>query len=250
MLGLYPEPDTYHSEIKKGGKQKMGTSFEYGKTLAGEGAILLILSVVPYVGWVLGIIGVILLMRGVKELSNYYQDNSIYENAFTGVKYYVVAIVAIAVAAAALAIGFSTFGFNFNNFPNIVPAGFTVGIALMLAGLIVAFIFYVLAAMHLRRALNTLAEKTGEHSFATAGTLLWIGAILTIIMVGLLLIFVAWIIAVIGFFSMRSKQQPNGYTMQPTATQAPQAARYCPHCGAPATSDATYCSHCGKHLAT
>ena len=147
----------------------MGTSFQYGKTLAGEGSILLILSVVPYVGWVLGIIGVILLMRGVRELSNYYQDNEIYENALTGVKYYIVAIVAIAVATAVMVAGFSTFGFDFTNFPGFIAAGFAVGIAAFIAGLIVAFIFYILAALHLRRTLNILADKTGEHSFATAG---------------------------------------------------------------------------------
>ncbi len=228
----------------------MGTSFEYGKTLAGEGAILLLLSVAPYVGWVLGIIGVILLIRGVRELSNYYQDNIIYDNALTGVKYYVIAIVAIAVAIATLVIGLATFGFNFASFPGIMPAGFAVGIAALLAGLVIAFIFYVLAAMHLRRALNALAERSGEQSFATAGTLLWIGAILTIVLVGLLLIFVAWIFAVIGFFSMRSRSQVNSYSapLTQTAPQASPAGRFCPNCGAPVAADATYCSHCGKQL--
>ena len=76
----------------------MGTSFEYGKTLAGEGSILLILGLVPYVGWVLGIIGIILLLRGMKELANYYQDNEIYKNALTGVKFYIIALIAAAVA--------------------------------------------------------------------------------------------------------------------------------------------------------
>ena len=44
----------------------MNVSLEYSKTLAGEGAILLLLSLVPYAGWILGIIGVILLLRGNK----------------------------------------------------------------------------------------------------------------------------------------------------------------------------------------
>ena len=90
------------SGIKKlGGKKKMGTSFEYSKTLCGEGSILLILGIVPYVGWVLGIIGVILLLRGLKELANYYQDNEIYQNSLTGVKYYIIALIAVAVAITA-----------------------------------------------------------------------------------------------------------------------------------------------------
>src|ERR1700690_2375486 len=83
----------------------MGTNFQYSKTLAMEGSILLILSLVPYVGWVLGIIGIILLLRGLKEFANYYQENEIYQNSLTGVKYYIIALIAAAVAIASIVIG-------------------------------------------------------------------------------------------------------------------------------------------------
>jgi uncharacterized membrane protein len=234
----------------------MGTSFEYGKILAGEGSILLILSLVPYVGWVLGIIGVILFLRGIKELANYYQDNEIYQNALTGVKFYIIALIAAAVAIAALLIGIGTAtGYKFTS--GFTPTvGFGVGLAAFFIVLIVAFIFYVLAASHLRITFNTLAQKSGEQSFTMAGSLLWWGSILTIIVVGFLLIFIAWIFAVVSFFSMKSPQQqqyapqPPGYTAPSTQpmTQPQQAARYCSYCGAPVASDATYCAHCGKRL--
>ena len=234
----------------------MGTSFEYSKTLAGEGSILLILSLVPYVGWVLGIIGVILFLKGVKELANYYQDNEIYRNSLTGVKFYIIALIAAAVAIAAIVIGVgSATGYKFSS--GFTPTvGFGVGLAAFFVGLIIAFIFYVLAASHLRRTFNTLAQKSGEKSFATAASLIWWGSILTIILVGLLLIFIAWIFAVISFFSMRSRPQqqyapqPPGYTAPSTQpmTQRQQAAQYCSNCGAPVASDATYCPHCGKRL--
>jgi uncharacterized membrane protein len=235
----------------------MGTSFEYGKTLAGEGAILLILGVVPYVGWVLGIIGVILLLRGVKELANYYQDNEIYQNSLTGVKYYIVALIAAAVAVAAIVIGVGTAtGFKFTSFT--LTAGFGIGLIAFIGGLIIAFIFNVLAALHLRKAFDTLAQKSGDHTFATASTLLWVGAILTIIVVGFLIIFIAWIFAVIGFFSMRPPQQqqntsqPHNFTPPPAQlpTQSQQTPRYCSNCGTPVTPDATYCPNCGKQLKT
>src|SRR5208337_5307940 len=94
----------------------MGTSFEYSKTLCGEGSILLLLFVVPYVGWVLSIIGIILLLRGLKELANYYQDKEIYQNSLTGVKYYIIALIAAAVAIAAIVIGVGTAtGFKFSS---------------------------------------------------------------------------------------------------------------------------------------
>jgi len=46
----------------------MNVNFEYAKTLAGEGSILLLLGLIPYVGWVLAIVGIVLLMKAMKEL--------------------------------------------------------------------------------------------------------------------------------------------------------------------------------------
>jgi uncharacterized membrane protein len=90
----------------------------------------------------------------------------------------------------------------------IFTAGFGVGLAAFLGGIVIAFIFFILATSNLKRTFDILAEKTGEASLKTAGTLLWWGAILSIIVVGLLLILVGWIFATIGLFSMRPRQLP------------------------------------------
>ena len=230
----------------------MGTSFEYSKTLCGEGSILLILGLVPYVGWVLGIIGVILLLRGLKEIANYYQDNEIYQNALTGVKFYIVALIAAAVAITAIVIGVgSATGFKFNS-SFTLTAGFGIGLAVFLGGIIIAFIFYVLAAVHLKQTFNTLAQKSGEQSFIVAADFLWWGAILSIVLIGLILIFIAWIFSVLGFFSMRSKKQdtsqPYAQPFIPSEAQPQQAERFCSNCGASVATDAIYCAHCGKQL--
>jgi uncharacterized membrane protein len=205
----------------------MNVNFEYSKTLAIEGSVLLLLSLIPYVGWVLGIIGVVLLLRGMKEFSSYYQDEKIYQDSLKGVKFYIIAIVAAAVAIAAITLGvWSATGFTADF---VLTAGFGIGLIAFLVGLVVAFVFYVLAASHLRRTFNTLAQKSGEASFTTAGTLLWVGSILTIIFgIGLLLIPIAWIFATIGFFTMKSRQyqqytpQPNGSGYTPPPTQPEQ----------------------------
>jgi uncharacterized membrane protein len=206
---------------KKNGGKIMNVSLQYSKTLAGEGAILLLLSFVPYAGWILGIIGVILLLRAMKELSNYYQDDEIYKNSLAGVKFYIVALVAAGVAIASIVVGVgSATGFTFT--ANFVPTiGFGVGLIAFFAGLIVAFVFYILAASHLRRTFNTLAQKSGEASFTTASNLLWWGSILSIVLVGFLLIIIAWIFATIGFFTMKTPQQqsynPKQYTAPPSS---------------------------------
>jgi len=236
----------------------MGTSFEYSKTLCGEGSILLLLFVIPYVGWILAIIGVILLLRGLKELASYYQDNEIYQNSLTGIKYYIIALVAAGVAITAILIGVGTAtGFKYNSHFTLT-AGFGIGLAVFFGGLIIAFIFFILAAMRLRETFNALAQKSGEHSFATVASLLWWGSLLTIVFgLGFILIFIAWIFAVIGFFSMKSQQQqqnaPQQYSYVPPVNiglTAPstQTARYCQYCGAQVKPDAVYCPNCGKQL--
>jgi uncharacterized membrane protein len=205
---------------KKRRQEKTNANFEYAKTLAGEGSILLLLSIVPYAGWILGIIGAVLLVRAMKELSSYYQDETIYQDTLTGIKFYIIALVAAGVAIAALVIGIGTAtGFKYTTHFTPTP-GFGAGLVIFLGGIIVAFIFYLLATSSLRKTFNTLAEKSGEKSFKTAGKLLWWGAILTIVFVGLILIFIAWIFAAIGFFTMKSRQYQQ-YTAQPNGNFPP-----------------------------
>ncbi len=228
MLGLYPDFAILFQKIRR--RKRMNVNFEYSKTLACEGAILMWLGFIPYAGPILALIGVILLLRSLKEFSGYYQDEKIYSEALTGVKYYIVAIVAVAVASGAAILGVwdathFTNAFVFTDF--VFTAGFWIAVAVSLAALVTAFVFFVLAASHLRLTFYMLTEHSGETLFRTAGDLLWWGSLTAIIVIGWLLILVAWIIATIGFFTMKSRQyqqytaQSNGYTAPPTQpTQA------------------------------
>lgn len=207
----------------------MNVNFQYSKTLAIEGSVLLLLGLILTVGWVLGIIGIVLLFRATKELSYYYQDESIHQNAWTGLKYYIVALIAAAVAIGVGVFSFATTGL-FEGAPFAFTAGIVGGIIAILAGLAVAFVFYILAAIQLRKAYETLAQKTGESSFTTASTLLFLGAILTIFGIGLILIFVSWIFVIIGFSTMKPKEyqpyngQTNGYGYTaPTQPEQPKS---------------------------
>jgi uncharacterized membrane protein len=201
--------------------KKLNVNFEYSKTLACEGSILMWLCFIPYAGPILAIIGLILLLRSLKEFSGYYQDEKIYSEALRGIKYYVVAVIAVAVAIGAIVAG----AWSATHFTDVFvfTAGFGVGLIAFFAGLIVGFVFFILAASHLRLTFNALADHSGESTFRTAGSLLWWGSILTIVFgLGLLLILVAWIISTIGFFTMKPRQyqqyntQPNNYTAPPT----------------------------------
>ena len=211
------------------------SNLESNKNLAGIGSILLIFPIVS-------IVGIILVLIGMKGLSEYYKEPSIYQNALWGVIFGIIALIAIAVAVPIVAISglFSVFTLGF-------------GLLSLLLLLLIVFVFYLIAALYFRRAFNALAQKSGEHMFETAGLLLWIGAILTIVFfLGLVLILVAWILATIAFFSIKVPSQPYAYTppTTPVSSTAPptQATRYCPNCGAPVEPNTAFCPHCGKQL--
>ncbi len=212
------------------------SSLESSKNLAGIGAILLLF---PFVS----IIGIILVFVGMKGLAEYYRDDSIYRDALRGLVFLIIAVVAIAIAVPLFVIGGMFSAFTIGAF------GIGLGLISLILLAVIVFVFYVLAAMNLRKAFNTLAQKSGEHMFEAAGAVLFVGAILTIFFfIGLLLIFVAWIIATIAFFSIKVPPQPCAYAPPPTAAPSMQPTRFCPNCGAPIEANATFCPHCGRQL--
>jgi uncharacterized membrane protein len=217
------------------------SSLESSKTLSGIGSILLIFPIIS-------IVGIILILIGMKGLSDYYKEPSIYQNALWGVIFGIIALIAIAVAVPLIAISglFSVFAIGF-------------GLLSILLLLLIVFVFYLISAMYFRKAFNALAQKSGEHMFETAGLLLFIGAILTIVFfIGLLLILVAWILATIAFFSIKVPTQqyaspppatpPSSAATQTATPMTTQATRYCPNCGAPVQPGTAFCPHCGKQL--
>jgi len=162
--------------------------------MAGIGSLLLVIGTfVPF----LSLVGIILLLVGLRDLARYYGDNGIFDDALYAVMFGVIGIVAVGVVL----IGFLLGGL----FAGGSLLGITVGIFI---GLVVVFIFYILMAVYFRRAFDALADKSGQGMLRTVGLLLLIGAVLTIIVIGLLLIFVAWILATVVFFSMTPKAQP------------------------------------------
>jgi len=179
---------------------------------------------------------------GMKGLSEYYREDSIQQDTIRGITYLIIVVIAIAVLVPFSAITgvFSAFAFGF------FGVGF--GFIVFFAMIAVIFVFYLLAAINLRRAFSSLAQKSGENMFETAGTLLFFGAIFTVLLVGFLLIFLAWIIATIAFFSIKVPQQQYGYTTAPQLSQPIYGSRFCPTCGAFQDPNAPFCSHCGRQL--
>jgi hypothetical protein len=119
------------------------------------------------------------------------------------------------------------------------------GIAGAIGFLAVAWIALIISAIFIRRAFGTMAGRLDIRTFRTAGTLYLVGAALTIVLVGFIILFVAYIYQVISFFSIpETAQAPTPAT--PAAPAQPlQGMKYCPSCGAQMPAASTFCPSCG-----
>jgi hypothetical protein len=89
-----------------------------------------------------------------------------------------------------------------------------------------------------------MAARLNINSFKTAGTLYFVGALLTVILVGFIILFIAYIFQIIAFFSIQETPQP--VQAQPAAAPVAQAGmKFCPSCGTQMASSAAFCPKCG-----
>lgn len=236
------------------------------KNLGGIGSILVLLSVAPVVGWVLGIVGFILVLIAVKYISDVFQDASIFNNILIAVILAIVGTVVGGIVVYASVLRFMglsgiTFGTTNATTPSaIVPhiGGLIVGIIL---GLVLIWILYIVAAYFLRKTYSVVATRLNISMFSTAALLYFIGAILVIILVGFIIIFVAEILFVVAFFSIQetaatptvamgspTTPPPPSQSPMPPGTSAPattQPGKFCVKCGASLPHDVSYCPACG-----
>jgi uncharacterized membrane protein len=196
------------------------------KTIGGIGALLLIISGIgtfgtaqPYLGF-LGLVGIILVLIALKGMADFYGDKGTFNNALHA---FIVGIIGVAAFIGTLVAAFIALLANLPNWAqtyvkardwqglaNAFPQhAADLGLARTLLGIVIVawamlFIFVVVAMFFFRRSLRQLSTKTNVGLFATTGSLMLVGAILTIILIGLLLIWIGWIVLAVAFFSVRT----------------------------------------------
>ena len=197
---------------------------------------------------IIGLIGIILFLVAMNSLSQYYSEPGIFKNALYGFLINVIGTVALVVIAFALVITTAVSSAT-SSTPGLSGAGF---ITVFLGVIVGALVISVVSAVLYMRAFNKLGEKSGVHSFNTAGLLYLIGAVLAIVLVGGLLVWIAWIFALSGFNSLKPKTaEPSTIsysTQQPPATYSQEQKKFCVYCGAEISLDSVYCPNCGKQL--
>ncbi|MDQ1281288.1 MAG: hypothetical protein QG670_2553 [Thermoproteota archaeon] len=255
--------------------------FESRKNLAGIGALLFFVSFLisssapPFGSGFIAIIGLILMLIGVKGLADYYRKAGIFNNILYGTIAGIAGVViAIAVAIGVLINSLSSFLHkifpNWNGdwatlsgmtptttnltFSDIAPF-FTAAIAI----LVILFVFTIIAALLYRRSLSSIKNKSGIGLFGTTGTVFLIGAVLTIILIGYVILWIGFLLLAIAFFQLKLPSVQTTLTTQtitppagiPSETEKISAIssqiekKYCTNCRAELTAEAIFCPKCG-----
>jgi len=182
-------------------------SLAQAKTLGGIGSILILLSIVPYAGVVLFIVGFILVLMAVKYISEAVEEKTIFNNMLIAVILAIVGMIAGAAVVVARLFPFfrefrSMYGPSMFIEPGMYPFFSTFIIAL-----IILWVFYIGSAIFLRKSYTMIASKLNISMFDTVALLYLIGAILAIVLVGFIVIYVAEILQTVAFFSIVEKEQ-------------------------------------------
>ncbi|MFB6491499.1 MAG: DUF996 domain-containing protein [Thermoproteus sp. AZ2] len=155
--------------------------------LAGVGAILAAIG--PFGHGVAGAVGTVLLFVGLALLADFYGDRAMREDA---TMWFILAFIATVVLAFAFGAAISSFIAELLSGRLLFSA---VSLAVGLAGLIASWLLYIYSGRKFKNIMDSLAAKTGEGLYRTAGDLYRWGAVLVIVVVGVLLLAVAYIIA-------------------------------------------------------
>src|SRR5213083_156879 len=205
-------------------------SLGQAKSLGGVGSILvLIAGFIPSAGFVVAIIGFILILIAVKYVSDAFTDRTIFNNMIIAVILAILGFVAFFVAVLGAIYSFVGIG-GFSSFmpgtfmPGAAPsAGVIALFTSIIIGWVIAWVFFLVGSIFLKRSYDTVAMKLNVGMFHTTGLLYLIGAALTIIFVGLVIVFIAEILQIVAFFSI-PEQMPMGPQPMPGQTGIPPPA--------------------------
>jgi len=197
-------------------------TFESSKNLTAFGFLLIVIGAalgfaVDFSG-ILSLIGIILLLIGLKGLANFYKEEGIFNNALYSI---IIAIVGCVVGVGVIAISavsaLADLGIDWANIEDWANIGTDLGtifadinlstiatlLGALLAGLIILWVFMIISMYFLRKSMNQLSTKSGIGLFGTAGILVLIGAVVPVI--GLLIIWIGFILATVAFFQMKKE---------------------------------------------
>jgi uncharacterized membrane protein len=157
----------------------------------------LVAGVGVFTNWAAVLIGAVLIYVGLSAHVEKLSDVVAKDKAVRWLLYVVFASVAFAVAQSAA--GFSLMSLREVWALPLAVAALVLAVAAWVAG----WVLQVASAYRLRQLLTLMKETTGEGLFGVANTLYWWGSALTIVLIGVVLLFAAYILIGVGFLTAK-----------------------------------------------
>ena len=198
-------------------------TLESSKILGGIGAILMFIGVLPTINYlgIIEIIGLILVLVGLRSLANYYRERGIFRHAVYGVAVAVVGGIITGVLAVAVVLSnikdlltqvypgwngdWSTLQGMTPNTTNFDVSNIFPLISGLLVVLVLVWVVTIIASFFIYRSLKQVSNKSNVGLFGTAGLIFLIGAIIPI--VGLILMWLSALLLAIAFFTLKTSEQ-------------------------------------------
>jgi uncharacterized membrane protein len=164
-----------------------------------------------------GIIGLILFFLSMHKLSNIYKEPKIFKNILYGFLASIVAGIIICVLIVVFILVVPTFS-SVTTFPDssIAPAAVMSFSGILVTAIGGTVVFSIIIGVFYWKAFTKLGEKSGVGAFETVGVLYLVGSILIVAGIGIIVLWIAWILAADAY----RKLQPQQTTTNCTSTFA------------------------------
>lgn len=183
-------------------------SLKEARTYGGIGAILSLLGgLVPRIGSLIIVTGLVMILFAVKEISAAVKREDIFKSYLVAFILHLGAFLVLIIAVL-FGIGVAVLrGMPLRAMDETFWAVRHV-IGSILVGAFLAWVLFVLGSYYLKKSYESIAAESGVGVFRTAGSLYFIGAILTIAFgLGVLVLLVGKILEVVAYLSLPEKAE-------------------------------------------
>lgn len=165
------------------------------KLVGGIGAVFSLIGMfIPRIGIILFIVGSVMVLIAVKYISDVVNDPFIFRNVLVSI---ICGVVGVAAFIISLLSYFMTMFLTYRaskSLPQfIIP---------IIAALVIVWVFMVFSALYLRKSYNRISDAIRVDLFRSTATTYFVGALLLIVIVGVIVLVLAKIIEAVAFFSI------------------------------------------------
>jgi len=172
-----------------------------------EFSVLILSSILPEF---VSIVGYILILKGVKLISEATNERAIFNNVLYAIMLFIIGPIAVSIGGLVFLYDYLKEFLQDRNIASRLSPEEAIS---LLCSLLLWFfilivliaIFYIAGAIFLRKGFYRIAELVKIEHFRTVGLLYLIGSILMVILIGGIIIFIANIFMIIAFFSIRER---------------------------------------------